>query len=44
MSADEIPTLDESLLYEECPTCEGACNGCLICFDQGLVVHACEEA
>jgi hypothetical protein len=44
MRADEIPTLDPDLLYEECPACHCACDGCTTCFDEGLVVHACEEA
>jgi hypothetical protein len=44
MSDEAIPTLDEGPLYEECPACHGACNGCTICWDEGLVVHACEEA
>lgn len=44
MSADTIPTLDESLLYEECPDCDGECGGCITCWDEGLVVHTCEAS
>jgi hypothetical protein len=44
MNADQIPELDPETWYEECPGCHGACGGCLTCFDEGLVVHACEEA
>jgi hypothetical protein len=43
MTSDAIPTLDPDLLYEECPDCEGECDGCLTCFDEGLVPHGCGE-
>ncbi len=45
MSAADIPTLDPDLTYEECPNCNGGeWEGCLTCFDEGLVVHGCEAA
>jgi hypothetical protein len=45
MSADEIPQLDEDILYEPCPDCWEsdpiAEGGCIRCWDSQLVPHAC---
>lgn len=29
-------------LYQICEACQGECDGCLACFDSGLVPHQCE--
>lgn len=44
MSAAEIPKLDPDALYELCPDCEDSGKGgCMTCWDEGLVPHACDE-
>lgn len=35
--------LDPEMLYEECPECEGECDGCFNCMDAGVVPHNCGE-
>jgi hypothetical protein len=30
-------------LYEICPDCEGWCDTCITCMDEGLVPHCCTE-
>lgn len=35
------PELDPDLLYEMCPDCEGGGNGCMACWDAGVVPHDC---
>lgn len=43
MSTDShAPELDEDRWYEECPRCEGRAEGCMTCWDEGLVIHDCE--
>lgn len=37
---EAIDKLEEGL-YEVCPRCEGRCQGCTVCWDQGLVPHQC---
>lgn len=39
----EIPTLDLDAWHEICPECEGECDCCVVCFDEGLVPHPCVE-
>ena len=43
MTEDAVPTLDPDLLYELCPVCEDRYEGCMNCWDEGLVPHACAE-
>lgn len=42
-TSDQVPRLDESILYEECPRCEGRAQFCMTCWDEGIVPHACPE-
>lgn len=34
-----VPDLDPDATYEECPACHGAADGCMTCWDSGLVIH-----
>lgn len=46
---DDIPALSEEDLsldegwLEICGTCHGRCNGCVNCWDKGLVPHVHDE-
>lgn len=40
---DKMPQLDPETLYEICPRCKGRAQGCMTCWDEGLVPHRCPE-
>ncbi len=35
---------DPDVLYELCPACEGEADGCIVCWDEGLIEHICDAA